>query len=135
MRVEYPLNNLKRKIDFLTKIEAVKNYRMSYIGYLIMHGDFTNKSLKRLSDVTPEIGLYEVKAVGLEEVPRDKEFIEWIKIGTDVCLFYMKKYRELFQTFQSKCIGEGLLTEENIVKNYIIANKDEFPDAYLELIL
>jgi len=138
MRVKYPLNNLERKIDLSIKDDAINYYRMSYIGYLIVYGDFTIEPIEpiaHLSDTVPDAGQYHNKSMRFTTGSKDEEFIEWTKIGTDFCLSYIKKYGELFATLQEGYLGNSALAEKNIIEEYIIDNKDEFPDAYLEMML
>lgn len=112
MRVKYPLNNLERKIDLSIKDEAINYYRMSYIGYFIVYGDFTIEPITHLEEAVPNPEQFHNKSMRFNTESKDEEFIEWIKIGTDFCLSYIKKYGELFATLQHGYIGNSALAEK-----------------------
>lgn len=64
-------------------------------------------------------------------VPLTEKSIRWLEIGVDFILTNCKEYM-LIKILKNKIFYNQ---ENKAIREYIIKNKDEFPDMYLELIL
>jgi len=134
MRVKYPIDNLENRIELVTNsVPSLIN--LGYIGYGLIHGDFT-KCYSSILGVC-EFPDYFVLRNG-ENVNKQKKYII---AGLDFVLEYLSDewINELIvrMRFGNAGIGTGIWKTkvEEIILNYIADNKNEFSDIYLEMML
>lgn len=140
MRVEYPIDNLENRLDALEKIFAsVSLTNAVEIGYIMKHGDFTNKLNPKNSivDTLLEIFRVPIKFVyySLRATSVDEGLFYYFNIGVDFMLSYLSKedknilIDEAKGGMDSKCWGVSKF------KEYVVNNKFDFPDEYLGVML
>jgi len=145
MRVKYEVDKDKmaKFLDYLyTDKSPIDEYTLVVLGYIIDNNllDYSFEVLKCLTR-----GYVDFKSPIMSEVedlaksywqiplkaPLTNKAIMWLKIGID---FMLISYKEYISTEVLK--NKNAFKQENkVIKEYIIKNKDEFPDMYLELML
>jgi len=146
MRVEYEVNK-KRMVKFLdylytTDKSSINGYSLVVLGYIISN-KLQNYSFSVLEDLTKGDVRYKSRIESAVEdltefyfdlslnVPLTDKSIGWLKIGVDFILANCKEYI-VIEALKNK----NVYREENkIIKEYVIENKEEFPEAYLDLML
>lgn len=142
MRVKYDTdtNKITSWIESYSGINIIFEceFKIVLIGYIIEYNliDYFLKSKEEREHDTDLLGLKDFNKFYGEVLPNEsltKEAIHWLQIGTD---FMLTNYREY--TIQTFLLGseETIWDRENkIMKQYVIDNREEFPDVYLEILL
>lgn len=135
MRVKYDIdmNKITSWIESSGGVSRLfkDEYEIVWIGYIIKYNliDYLLKN-----DYLPESKDFD-KLYG-EVLPNEsltKEAIHWLEIGTD---FMLTNYREYtIQMFLQESRYSYWERENKIMRQYVIDNKEEFPEAYLEMML
>jgi len=150
MRVKYEvdMNKITGMIESLGGVNKISRseYEIVWIGYIIKYNliDYFLKSKEiyyecepyacELVTDYPELKDFN-KFYGKIPTTRSltKEAIHWLQIGTD---FMLTNYREYtIQTFLQRKEGFTWNKENKVMKQYVFDNKEEFPEAYLDLML
>jgi len=146
MRIEYEVNKDKmcKFLDYFytTYKSPIDEYFVMMFGYIIDY-NLVNYSFDDLGDLCKgEIHHKSPIALATKdlvkfcldlpsEAPLPEKSIRWLKIGVDFIVTNCKEYI-LIEVLRKKTIYKE---ENEVIKGYIIENKDEFPDMYLELLL
>jgi len=146
MRVKYEVDKDKM-VMFLNYVYASNNpiideFFVVVFGYIIDR-DLTNYPFDALRDlckgkihhknpVVPVVGELSKSYLGLPlDVPLTNKSTRWVKVGIDFMLTNCKKYIPI-GVLKNK---NAYKKENKAIREYIIDNKEEFPDVYLELVL
>lgn len=127
MRVKYPLEDLEEKIELIEEFcfGQVEFYNLAYIGKLVCAPLSSIKEIETKNGKIPKLDINH----SLKNPYSDSLYI---LIGLDFSikylsndLYYLKNYIKLPPTSPS----------EKICRQYIIDNKEEFFELYLDLML
>ena len=96
MRVEYPVDNLENRLDGIEKLYTAVSLSCAVeIGYIIKHGDFTNKLNIKKSTVDALSEIFRLPSKFIYYPTRatsvDKELVYYFNIGVDFMLSYLPK--------------------------------------------
>lgn len=148
MRVEYEVDKdkMNKFLDYFytTNKLLIDDYFVVAFGYII-DNNLVNYPFDTLRDLCE--GNVRDKSPIISDVedldkfywklspkaPLTNKSIRWIKIGVDFMLTNCKEHM-LIEVLR----GDKIITynqENKVIKEYVIENKEEFPDAYLELML
>jgi len=146
MRVKYEVDKDKM-VKFLDYVYAtnkllIDDYSVVIFGYII-DKNLVNHSFDILMDLCRgRVSVYRSTMHEIEDllgyylerpenIPLGKECVKWIKIGADFMLTNCKK------DVTTKVLkGDGDHEEEHeMIRQYVIDNKEEFPEVYLDLML
>lgn len=140
MRVEYPTNNLENRLDAIEKLFATVSLSSAVeVGYIMKHGDFTNKLNSKKSTVDILLRDFRVPKkfvyYSLIATSVDERMFYYFDIGVDFMLSYLSKeeknilINEANSGMDSMCWGVGKF------KEYVANNRFDFPDEYIGVML
>jgi len=137
MRIKYDIDTNKTTswIESFGGVNEIfkSEFEIVWIGYIIKYG-FIDHFLKN-EHTTDYLKLEGFDKFYGNAVPRGgltKEATQWLQIGTD---FMLTNYRDYIILFLQKKEEFVWGKENKVIRQYVIDNKEEFPDAYLELLL
>lgn len=112
-----------------------------WVGYMIERNliDYFLKSKETYYECELDTDYLELKGFNkfYGEIPTTrsltKEAIHWLQIGTDFMLTNHREYT--IQTFLLESRYTLWEKENEVMRQYVFDNKEEFPEAYLEMLL
>lgn len=138
MRVKYDvdMNKTIGMIESLGGINKIleSEYEVVWIGYIIKYNliDYFLKN-EHVTDYLELEGFDKFYGETLPSRGLTKEATQWLQIGTD---FMLNNYRDYIIRMFLQKKEEFLWGKENkVIRQYVIDNKEEFPEAYLEMLL
>lgn len=140
MRVEYPIDNLENRLDAIEKLFATVSLSSAVeVGYIMKHGDFTNKLNSKKGTVDTLLRNFgmPIKFVyySLRADLIDEGLLYYFNIGVDFMLSYLSKeeknilINEANGGMDSRCWGVSKF------KEYVANNRFYFPDEYIGVML
>lgn len=138
MRIKYDVDTNKTTswIEYLGGVNRIfkSEFELVWIGYIIKY-NFIDYFLKNehTTDYLKLEGFDKFYGEALPSRSLAKEAIQWLQIGTD---FMLMNYRDYIVRMFLQKKEEPIWKKENkVIRQYVIDNKEEFPDAYLEILL
>jgi len=143
MRVKYPVDNLEnRKWAMTNNIFEIRLSNLQRFGYMLKHGDFSNVDKEVLFNCSPyDFCEMEYSNYDVEYCEEQRELIlitidfiiNYLPIDLIGCI--INDPREVYSALVYKPHAYYKQKIKNIIADYIEENKEEFPEAYLELTL
>lgn len=145
MRVKYEVDKDKmcKFLDYLytTDKSSIDEYTLVVLGYII-DNNLVNYSFDVLGDLTKGEDNYNPIIPAIRDLnkfyldlppkaPLTEKSTRWLKIGIDFMLTNCKEYMAI-EILKKKIVYKE---ENKVFREYIIDNKEEFPDIYLDLLL
>lgn len=138
MRIKYDVDTNKTTswIEYLGGVNGIikSEFELVWIGYIIKY-NFIDYFLKNehTTDYLKLEGFDKFYGEALPSRSLAKEAIQWLQIGTDFMLTNHREYT--IQTFLLESRYTLWEKENEVMRQYVFDNKEEFPEAYLEILL
>lgn len=145
MRVEYEVdkNKMCKFLDYIYTTDKLSLDECSVVvfGYII-DNNLLNYPFDVLRNLTEGDDNYSPIVSAVKDLnkfywdlpsktPLTEKSIRWLEIGVDFMATNCKEYI-LLEALRSEIVCKE---ENKVIREYIIKNKEEFPDMYLELLL